>query len=31
MNKNLKMILLGTGIIAIVIFELWLWLYVAVG
>ena len=30
MNKNLKMILLLTGIAAVVIFELWLWYTVAV-
>ncbi len=28
MKKNLKMILLAAGIIAVIVFELWLWLYV---
>ena len=31
MKKNVKMILLLIGIIAVVAFDLWLWLYVAMG
>ena len=31
MNKNLKMILLLTGIVVVVLFDLWLWLTVAAG
>ncbi len=31
MNKNIKMILLLTGIVAVVLFDLWLWLTVAAG
>ena len=29
MNKNIKMILLLIGIVAVVGFDLWLWLYIA--
>lgn len=31
MKKNIKMILLLIGIVAVVAFDLWLWLYIAAG